>query len=194
MKNRFKNGASVKGVRKTELISASLVTLMITSTLLSSLFKFKAHSNFEMLAELEISSLDPTQGDGFSAVRVMNHIYVVDQIFKAHLISKPHAYSMANTTETPDIDNLKLALEHLDHWYVDYVASLSEPKLEEKISFTFTDGTGACMSREEMLMHLITHGSYHRGVVGAILSRNGGTPPKETFTRFLHEKQPERRE
>jgi uncharacterized damage-inducible protein DinB len=43
------------------------------------------------------------------------------------------------------------------------------------------------MSREEMLMHVITHGVGHRGQVSAVMLLNSATPAKDGFTTFLHE-------
>jgi uncharacterized damage-inducible protein DinB len=33
----------------------------------------------------------------------------------------------------------------------------------EDVPFTFVQGTQASMRRGEMFLHLVTHGSYHRG-------------------------------
>jgi len=43
------------------------------------------------------------------------------------------------------------------------------------------------MSREEMLMHVITHGIGHRGQVSALLLLNSAAPAKDGFTTYLHE-------
>jgi uncharacterized damage-inducible protein DinB len=43
------------------------------------------------------------------------------------------------------------------------------------------------MSREEMLMHLITHGIGHRGQVSAVMLLNSVTPAKDGFTTYLHD-------
>ena len=49
------------------------------------------------------------------------------------------------------------------------------------------------MSRAEMLLHLVTHGGYHRGAIGRILVQCGITPPRDTLTTFLHRCEPGRR-
>jgi uncharacterized damage-inducible protein DinB len=43
------------------------------------------------------------------------------------------------------------------------------------------------MSREEMLMHVITHGVGHRGQVSAVMLLNSKTPGPDGFTTWLHE-------
>jgi len=42
------------------------------------------------------------------------------------------------------------------------------------------------MSREEMLMHVITHGVRHRGQVSAVILHNSLTPANDGFTIYLH--------
>ncbi|MNE58580.1 DinB family protein [compost metagenome] len=69
--------------------------------------------------------------------------------------------------------------------------SLRSPTYE--ISFNFVDGDKGQMSREEMLLHLVTHGGYHRGAIGRILVQCGITPPRDTLTAFLHRSEPGRR-
>jgi DinB family protein len=43
------------------------------------------------------------------------------------------------------------------------------------------------MSREEMLMHVITHGVGHRGQVSALMLLNSVTPPRDGFTTYRHD-------
>ena len=52
--------------------------------------------------------------------------------------------------------------------------------------FTFTDGAPGCMSREEMLMHVITHGVGRRGQISAVMLLNSVKPPSDGFTTYLH--------
>ncbi len=129
-----------------------------------------------------------------TCIRLLNHIYVVDCIFAAHLTRTTQHHTAVNTKETPALDELAAAVAKIDHWYVDYVGSVDASSLEERIEFTFTDEKNACMSREEMLMHIMTHGNYHRGAVGRILLQIGLTPPPDSITTFLHRIEPQRRE
>ncbi|MBX3716528.1 MAG: DinB family protein [Burkholderiales bacterium] len=167
---------------------------MSTSTLLNSLFRHKAWANEELYAE--VAKLDPAtqQAERHSAIRLLNHIFVVDRIFRAHLAGEAHGYAGANTPETPTLDELRAAVAATDRWYVDYTSGVPADRLAEAIDFTFTDGLHGRMTREEMLAHVITHGSYHRGGVGRILAQAGVQPPRDIYTVFLHRAEPQRRE
>ncbi len=160
---------------------------------LHSLFRYKAWADGELLDAL--ATLDAAQyGEAHhTCLRIFNHIHVVDAIFKGNLLGKPHGFSATNTPETPTLASLRTAIGTLDAWYLDYVASLSQSDGEAVLSFNFVDGDRGQMSREEMLLHLVTHGGYHRGAIGRILVQCGITPPRDTLTTFLHRSEPERR-
>jgi uncharacterized damage-inducible protein DinB len=67
------------------------------------------------------------------------------------------------------------------------VAELDRDQLAERIDFAFTDGAPGRMSREEMLIHVITHGVGHRGQISAVMLLNSMQPAKDGFTTYLHE-------
>jgi uncharacterized damage-inducible protein DinB len=161
---------------------------------LQSLFAQKAWTNTELFQRL--GTVDPAQHATalHTALRTLNHIYVVDHIFRAHLLGESHAYTATNTDETPTRDALALAVAETDTWFVGYVDQLRSEDLAERLRFHFTDGDAGEMSREEMLMHVILHGAYHRGNVGQVLKSIAVTPPRDLLTKFLHTTQPERRQ
>jgi uncharacterized damage-inducible protein DinB len=166
---------------------------MSESSLIHSLFQYKAWASEELYTLVQTVDAEKHPDERHSCIRLLNHIYVVDRIFAAHLTKTKHDFAATNTKETPTLEELTRACAESDGWYVDFVSTLDTNALEEQIEFVFTDGTNARMSREEMLMHVITHGGYHRGAVGRILSQIGLAPPRDLFTGFLHKTEPERR-
>lgn len=167
---------------------------MSSASLLTSLLQYKAWANQELFAQLQ--RLDPiTQhSELHAALRILNHIHVVERIFVANLQGLRHDYSATNTPQTPTLAALHKAVQDTDRWYLDYAAGLSAEQLAERLSFNFVDGDAGCMSREEMLAHIVTHGGYHRGAVGRIMAQVGLAPPRDIYTRFLHQDQPQRRQ
>lgn len=161
---------------------------------LQSLFAQKAWANNELFNALATVPTDQHADSVHTAIRTLNHIYVVDRIFRAHLLAEPHGYSATNTVETPELAELQFAVAETDAWFESYAASVTEISLAEPISFTFTDGDTGRMTREEMLFHVITHGAYHRGNVGQVLKSISIAPPRDLFTKFLHVREPARRQ
>ena len=147
-------------------------------TLIQSLLRQKAGSNAEFFAAVDRIDAEAHATERHATIRLLNQIYVVDRIFAAHLCGREHGYTATNTPETPTLEALRDAALESDRWYVEHIGTLAPQALAEPVAFRFTDGLGGCMSREEMLMHVITHGSYHRGGVGRILADASVAAPR----------------
>lgn len=148
------------------------------------LFRYKAWANDELLRAL--ATLPPESQVTRLAIKALSHSYVVDRIFAAHLKRAGHGYEAANLAELPGLGQLGLELRSNDLEYITLVSGLSREELDEPIDFTFTDGAPGRMTREEMLMHVITHGTGHRGQVSALMLLNSLTPASDGFTTYLH--------
>jgi uncharacterized damage-inducible protein DinB len=157
---------------------------------LKSLFEFKRWANrelFDLLGTLPEDSLAPM-------LRTLGHIYTTDRIFVAHLKGEPHSFTSAHMLTLPALADLRKGQEETDEWYLQHVSTLKPEALHERIHFRFTDGDTGAMSRNEILLHIVTHGCYHRGNVGQMLRERGLPPPRELYTRFLHAAEPSRRD
>ncbi|MBT0571761.1 DinB family protein [Curvibacter sp. CHRR-16] len=161
--------------------------------ILPSLFDYKAWADNDMMAVLCAPVDAAKQPAHHKAIRLMNHIHVVDKIFIAHLTGAQHGYTATNTPETPSPEQLSWDMADTAAWLKDYAGRISTDKLQEAVTFTFTDGDRGNMTRLEMLLHLHAHGTYHRGQVSQMLKDAGLTPPRELLTRMLHTQEPQRR-
>ena len=126
----------------------------------TSLFRFKSWADAELLEALGAIDAASHPAEHKTAVRTVNHLHVVDQIFRGHLQGVPHGFEATNTPHTPALDELRQSVGAVDDWYVRYVDSLGEAHLAEEVRFTFTDGEAGRMTRQEILMHVLTHGGY----------------------------------
>lgn len=163
---------------------------------LSTLLRYQAWADADLMGLLcqPTDALDDTtRAVHHKALRLMNHIHVVDRIFIAHLSGQPHPYTATNTPDTPTPEQLSWDLADADAWLVDHTNDTTTDRLNERVNFTFTDGDTGSMTRLEMLLHLHAHGTYHRGQVSQTLKDIGWSPPRELLTRMLHTQEPERR-
>lgn len=160
---------------------------------LHALFAYKAWANRELFARLQTLDRPEQAATLQNAVRTLDHIHVVDGIFRAHLLGQPHGLGGTRGAELPGLDALQLDVADTDAWYLGYVQGLQPAQLGEWLDFTFTDGDAGRMTREEILLHITAHGAYHRGNVGQMLKEIGVAPPRDLFTKFLHQSEPQRR-
>jgi uncharacterized damage-inducible protein DinB len=170
---------------QTRLIARILFYMETTHNTLRYLFQYKAWANDELLVAL--SRLGDDSPVTQLAIKALSHTYVVDRIFAAHLRRQAHTYTSANLREMPKLEQLSADMRSSDRQYVDYVSALDRGQLTEQIDFEFTDGAPGRMSREEMLMHVITHGVGHRGQVSAVMLLNASPLPKDGLTTYLHD-------
>ena len=120
-------------------------------------------------------------------VHTLNHVYVVDDIFRHHLEGRRHGYTARNTETTPPVEALWQAVQEMNRWYRDQVDGWSDEDLAEVVRFTFVGGGQGAMTREEIVLHVVNHGTYHRGFVGDMMYQVPFTPPANDLPVFLRD-------
>lgn len=116
----------------------------------------------------------------------LNHMVRVEEVFRARLLGDTEPHSTSNSEIVPAQEELSKRLSESNDWLQTYAKSNSSEKLVEEIRFRFLDGKGGTMTREEVLFHLVNHGTYHRGAIGRALDLAGGLRPADTYTVFVH--------
>ncbi|HLI22194.1 MAG TPA: DinB family protein [Stellaceae bacterium] len=120
-------------------------------------------------------------------IGTLNHIYVVDLIWQAHLEGRDHGFEARNVVVHPTLAALRAAQEKLNDWIVDWAKAQSDASLAEDVPFAFVNGNKGTMKRSEIFLHLVTHGSYHRGWVAEMFFEAGSRPPQPDLSVFLCE-------
>ncbi|MET3132330.1 putative damage-inducible protein DinB [Oxalobacteraceae bacterium GrIS 1.11] len=162
--------------------------------ILVSLFKYKAWANVELHAALEKYDAQQHPDEFQTMLHTLDHVNLVDRIFKGHLFGMSRQlFKTTSSEKTPNLSELREIVSATDNWYLEFVSDISAERLRQRLQFTFTDGDKGAMSCEEMLLHVITHGAYHRGSVGQVLEGMGIDSPPDSLTKFLHRHEPARR-
>ena len=120
-------------------------------------------------------------------VHTLNHIYVIDLIFQAHLEGRQHGFTARNTVTPPPLEELRSGQRTLDEWYVKWSDALTDEALDERVSFTFVGGGAGLMTRGQILLHLVNHTSYHRGFAADLFYQIPAKPPTTDLTVFLRD-------
>jgi uncharacterized damage-inducible protein DinB len=120
-------------------------------------------------------------------VHTLNHAYVIDDIFRAHLEGGRHGYGARNTECPPPLEALWQSVQVMDRWYVAYADGLDEEALGETVRFEFVGGGRCAMTREAILLHVVNHGTYHRGFVGDMLYQVPAALPANDLPVFLRD-------
>ena len=120
-------------------------------------------------------------------VHTLNHNYVIDRIFQAHLEGRPHGYGARNTPEHPPLDELWRAQQEVDAWYVAWSERVTPAELDAAVNFTFAGGGEGRMTRLQILLHLVNHTTYHRGFVADLFYQVPARPPTTDLPVYLRE-------
>ncbi len=143
---------------------------------------------FAVLANPPQGAATAKRATGFdNMVNTLNHAYVVDCIWKAHLEGKPHGFTSRNTDIQPALHELRSAQTRIDQWYVDCADGLCEKAHDETVHFHFVDGGAGAMTRGDILLHVVNHKTYHRGYVADVLYQAASRPPTMDLPVFLRD-------
>jgi uncharacterized damage-inducible protein DinB len=118
--------------------------------------------------------------------RILDHVHVVEDIFRHHLDGRAHNHRAVASADLPSFAVLHERAGEMRDWYVAYADALAPGAQDEAIDFAFTSGTPGRMTRGEILLYVATHGIYHHGNADALLHRNGIAPSPVSMTDFLN--------
>jgi uncharacterized damage-inducible protein DinB len=159
---------------------------------LSMLTRYNAWANrvmFDAVAALpEGEATKPRTSLFRNMVHTLNHNYVIGLIWQAHLQQREHSFTARNTPDHHSLEELRRSQELLDAWYISQSDSLPQAALAERLSFTLIGGNKGEMSRAEMLLHIVTHCSYHRGFVADLFFQVPARPPTMDLPVYLRER------
>ncbi len=120
-------------------------------------------------------------------VNTLNHLYVVDLIWQAHLEGREHGIAALNAVLHADVGELWQAQQAIDGWYVAWSDALSETAAGEMVQFKLIGGNQGAMRRGDILLHVVNHTSYHRGFVADLFFQVPARPPLTDLPIFLRE-------
>jgi uncharacterized damage-inducible protein DinB len=156
---------------------------------LQTLMRYKQWANrllYESMKEISEDELEaPRPIVSGSIIRTVNHTYSMDLVWQAHLQNNPHDFTTRNPVHFPTLRCLTVEQSKLDEWYVSYADTLLEPAENEVINFKFIGGGMGSMSRRDILLHVVNHGTYHRGNVAGMMCDCSVMPPTTDYPVFL---------
>lgn len=158
---------------------------------LEMLARYKAWANERLYATLAgISETDlaaPSPIFAGSILRTLNHVYLMDMVWKSHLLGVPHGLTTRNPEATPPLSELRDAQRDIDAWYIDYAAAMTPTACDDVVHFTFIGGGDGALRREDIVLHVVNHTTYHRGHVTAMLNQMGVQPQATDLPVFLRD-------
>ena len=157
---------------------------------LRKLVRYKAWANellFAAAAKMSESELAAPQPIVFgNLLRTLNHVLAMDHVWRSHLLGRPHGLTSRNPESCPPFGEIAAAQVDMDRWYIGYVDGLADSAHDEVVAFTFIGGNPGAMTRGDIVLHAVNHGSYHRGHVAQMM-RTSQPPPITDYPVFLRD-------
>ncbi|MGZ4826004.1 MAG: DinB family protein [Terriglobales bacterium] len=141
---------------------------------LREMFQYDDWANHETLHSLQEMEHPPER-----ARKIMAHIVAAELLWMARL--------QQGTQKTPvwpefGLDDCERQLAELRQGWELYLAGLADGDLNGKIAYTNSKGENYSNEVRDILMHVLMHGTYHRGQIAAAVRDRAGEP---AYTDFI---------
>jgi len=165
---------------------------MLTPNAARTLTRYNNWANqliFEAIAALPEGEATKPRASLFkNMVHTLNHNYVIDLIWQAHLEGREHGFTARNTPGHPPLEELREKQQAIDDWYIAWGDAQTEATLAQAVHFTLIGGNRGVMTRGEILLHIVNHTTYHRGFVADLMYQvPGARPPTTDLPVYLRE-------
>lgn len=154
-------------------------------------FEYKKWADERTLHAIEAINVEIFPDTRAFALQQINHIVIVEELFKSRLTNTSPPHSSTNTERLPEFKELEKRLKESTDWFTTFVCE--SRNREERISFVFADGKPGMLKVDEILFHILNHGSYHRGNIAHALDLASVPHPADGYGIYIHEKEPARR-
>jgi uncharacterized damage-inducible protein DinB len=118
-------------------------------------------------------------------IGTLNHNYLIDLIWQAHLEGRDHGFKARNVVLHPELSDLWTAQRIVNQWYIDWSDRQSPDTLDEIVNFMFIGNEKGAMSRADILLHVVNHATYHRGWVAEMFFQVPARHPATDLPVFL---------
>lgn len=140
---------------------------------------------FDSLARLPAAALIRPEGLFFPSIHhTADHLLVVLRLWWARLRGEPASADLRTISE-PDWMQLKLTLQRELHAFQHWLAQQPEAFFAGRFSYARLNGEARSDLVSEILQHLMTHFSHHRGQISAVATRLGAPAPEMDYLYFL---------
>ena len=121
-----------------------------------------------------------------SIFETLVHIYQADCAWFGRIHGDPDSQT-ATYPPKPDLNGLANDWLALLDSAVEWSSKLSEAEWNSVISYKDSRGNNHQTAVLPIIMHVVNHGSYHRGQVSSLLRQSGATPPNTDLINFYRQ-------
>ncbi len=150
---------------------------MISSQLLAQHLEYSLWATQQVLAavkSLTPEALQADRGNSFGGIHdTLLHVFRADRIWHARFTQVPNvAFAQPNDPQT--IEALEQHWPQYPQGLADWTRNQSNESLSEDLHWINLKGESKSEKKYKALLHIVNHGTYHRGQVITMLKQAGG--------------------
>src|SRR5215469_3255129 len=143
---------------------------------------------YQAVARLPPGEAAKTRRNLFKSILgTLNHTYLIDRVWQAHLESRDHGFKTRNAMLHEDLTELWTAQQAANRWWIDWSETQTDASLAETVHFRFMSGEAGAMTRSAILLHVVNHATYHRGWIAEMFVDVPAKIPTTDLPVFLRD-------
>ena len=163
---------------------------MVTPELLRFLFQYNAWADRRLLdacGALSNEQFTRNLGSSFSSVRdTVVHLYGAEFVWNERFQGRSPT-SLLSAGPYADLASIRVKLEEMDQYYIDYVSKMTQQDLDRVIRYKSFAGDEFSNPLWQSLHQLTNHATYHRGQVVTLLRQLGAKPVSTDLIGYYRE-------
>ena len=154
---------------------------METTEMILHLFKYNEWANRRAIDSLK----DPANRNA-KAVRALAHLLIAEKTWLARMTANQDTTGF-DFWQGTTLDECEQLAEEVKRGFAEFFDGLAEQKLDAVATYKNSKGVEYQTSYRDILQHVLTHSTYHRGQVAMAVRAEGGTPPYTDYIAFVRE-------
>lgn len=134
---------------------------------------------------LILDSLKASANPNKSAIEKLGHVLLGEKFWLLRILGQAEKTKTSDFWSCETVDDCKRIFNETRSEYENFFAALTEEKLEEKVTYTNSEGNTYTNSLREIFIHVFFHSVHHRGQILDVIRANDETPPYVDFIGFL---------
>ena len=122
-----------------------------------------------------------------SVIGTLAHIYLADRMWWSRIHGRGRK-TMTDPGEVFTIDSLDRDWPPLHTQYEEWAAQVRDEGWDRAVAYVTTTGDAQENTLERIVLHLVNHGSIHRGQIGTMVRQLGHKPPVTDLIEYYRSK------
>ena len=151
--------------------------MLIAKELLAKHFEYSLWASLKILEAAEMLSkeaLEKDRGNSFGSIlETLTHVFLADRVWWKRFNGEPYS-TLLQVGDFYDLQKLKAEWPVVMGEFVAWIRAQDDSKFEERLFWRNIRGEDKEEVMYKILLHIVNHGTYHRGQVITMIKQAGG--------------------